>query len=91
MDTVINKLKNDSEWKTGINQKVIAVVGEIVSKNHYKIGELVEKNLSALSPDEIKNQFKARTYDDMQWIRVNGAVAGFMIGLIIGTVRWLLQ
>jgi uncharacterized membrane-anchored protein YjiN (DUF445 family) len=91
LDAVIDKLRNDSEWKTALNQKVIAVVGEMVSKNHYKIGELVEKNLSSLSPDEIKNQFKARTYDDMQWIRVNGAVAGFAIGLIIGAVRWLLH
>ncbi len=91
LEEVIGRLKNDAEWKTNINQKVIAVVGEIISKNHHKIGELVEKNLSELSPEEIKNQFKARTYDDMQWIRVNGAVAGFVIGLIIGTVRWLTQ
>ena len=84
---VIKNLKNDAEWKGFVNEKIISVIGEIIRKNHHRIGEMVEKNLNDLSPVQIKEQFRARTYDDMQWIRVNGAVAGFAIGIVIGILR----
>jgi uncharacterized membrane-anchored protein YjiN (DUF445 family) len=90
-DDIIDGLRNNSEWKKILNEKTLTVIGEIINRNHHLIGEMVEKNLSSLSPDQIKEQFRARTYGDMQWIRVNGAVAGFVIGLVIGVIRVILS
>ncbi len=90
-DDIVTGLRQDQNWKKNVNDKVTSVIGGIIRRNHHLIGEMVEKNLAGLSPDEIKEQFKTRTYDDMQWIRVNGAVAGFAIGLLIGIIRVLLN
>ena len=87
VDDIIAGLKNKESWKRTVNEKVMSVIGDIINRNHHLIGEMVEKNLTALSPEQIKEQFRSRTYDDMQWIRVNGAVAGFAIGIAIGIVR----
>ncbi|MBL7958701.1 DUF445 domain-containing protein [bacterium] len=88
---VILELRNNSVWQKTVNENVISVIGEVINRNHHLIGAMVEKNLSSLSPEQIKEQFRIRTYNDMQWIRVNGAVAGFAIGIVIGIIRVLLS
>lgn len=87
VDDIVSGLRSKEDWKKTVNEKIISVIGGVISRNHHLIGEMVEKNLSSLSPEQIKEQFRIRTYDDMQWIRVNGAVAGFAIGIIIGIIR----
>ncbi len=82
---LMGKLRSD--WNIPFNRRVRSMIGDLLARHHDEIARIVEDNLNQLSPDQIKEQFKARTYDDMQWIRVNGAVAGFFIGLIIGIVR----
>ena len=91
IDDIILELRNNSGWQKTVNEKIISVIGEVINRNHHLIGAMVEKNLSGLSPEQIKEQFRIRTYDDMQWIRVNGAVAGFAIGIVIGIIRVLLS
>lgn len=85
---VVERLR--AEWKDPFNGAVREAIGAWLSQHHGQIAVLVEENLGRLSPEELKNQFKERTYDDMQWIRVNGAVAGFAVGAVIGVVRWWL-
>lgn len=89
IEQLIGRLKSDSELQSEINQKILTLVGELLAHHHHRIGELVEENILRLSPEAIKEQFKSRTYDDMQWIRVNGAVAGFVVGIVIGVIRIL--
>lgn len=81
----IEKLR--SAWSAAFNDRVRHVIGDLLARHHDRIASIVEDNLNRMSPEEIKTQFKQRTYDDMQWIRVNGAVAGFVIGVIIGLLR----
>lgn len=90
IDETVVRLRSDASWKSGLNDRFIAATGELLAQHHQKIAELVADNIRRLSPAEIREQFRSRTYDDMQWIRVNGAVAGFVIGLGIGLVRWAL-
>ncbi|NUM79224.1 DUF445 domain-containing protein [bacterium] len=89
IERLIGRLKSDAELKSEINRKILNLVGELLARHHHRIGEMVEENILRLSPEAIKEQFKSRTYDDMQWIRVNGAVAGFAIGIVIGLIRAL--
>lgn len=84
----IEKLRSD--WSTAFNDRVRALIGDVMARHHDRIAAIVEDNLNRLSPEQIKTQFKQRTYDDMQWIRVNGAVAGFVIGIMLGLVRMIL-
>ncbi len=91
IERAIDRLQTDAAWKETVNRKASSAMGSLLEFHHDKIAAIVEMNLNRLSPEEISRQFRTRTYDDMQWIRVNGAVAGFAIGLLIGCVRWLLD
>ncbi|MGG1396450.1 DUF445 domain-containing protein [Bacillus salipaludis] len=60
-----------------------------VDKNHSKIGKLVEENLEKLDDKTLINMIETNVGKDLQWIRVNGAVCGFLIGLILVSLRML--
>ena len=75
--------------KAELNATIREWVGRLIAGYHGKVSSLVEQNIRSLSPEAMKEQFKSRTYDDMQWIRVNGAVAGFFIGCCLGALHVL--
>jgi uncharacterized membrane-anchored protein YjiN (DUF445 family) len=54
-----------------------------VDNNHAKIGKLVEENLKKLDNETLIDMIENNVGKDLQWIRVNGAVCGFLIGLIL--------
>lgn len=67
-------------------QKQIAV---LLEENHSKIGKLVEENLNKLDNETLVNMMENHIGKDLQWIRVNGAVCGFVIGLVLAGMQTL--
>jgi uncharacterized membrane-anchored protein YjiN (DUF445 family) len=60
-----------------------------IEKNHAVIGEMVK---SSLDPDRLSDrqmvfEIEEKVGDDLQFIRLNGAVVGWFIGLALGTVK----
>lgn len=53
----------------------------LAEQNHHRIGELVRHNLERLSAEELSGELEERVGRDLQWIRVNGAVVGGLVGL----------
>jgi len=62
-----------------------------VEKNHSQIGNLVQENLDKLSNKELIDMVENNLGKDLQWIRVNGAVCGFIIGLFLTGIHALLR
>ena len=56
-------------------------------KNHSKIGKLVQENLDKLDDKTLIEMIENNVGKDLQWIRVNGAVCGFMIGLVLEGIK----
>ena len=59
-----------------------------VEKNHGVIGQLVKENADKLDDATLIAMMEEHVGKDLQWIRVNGAVCGFAIGLVLGLVQW---
>ena len=59
----------------------------LVEKNHSKIGKLVQENLDKLDDKTLIEMIENNVGKDLQWIRVNGAVCGFMIGLVLEGIK----
>ncbi|WP_071395243.1 DUF445 domain-containing protein [Bacillus tuaregi] len=74
-----------------IDQWIQNQITLFVEKNHSKIGHLVQENLEKLSNDELIDMVENNLGKDLQWIRVNGAVCGFFIGLILTGIHALLR
>ena len=56
-------------------------------ENHSKIGKLVQENLDKLDDKTLIEMIENNVGKDLQWIRVNGAVCGFMIGLVLEGIK----
>ncbi|CAH2713613.1 hypothetical protein BACCIP111895_00749 [Neobacillus rhizosphaerae] len=75
-----------------INQLELWIKKQIsifVDRNHSKIGKLVEENLEKLDNKTLIHMIETNVGKDLQWIRVNGAVCGFLIGLVLVGIKAL--
>ncbi|GAB6509667.1 DUF445 domain-containing protein [Bacillus cereus] len=83
----MNKIKEDEMTVQKIEDWLQKQVVTLVEKNHSKIGKLVQENLDKLDDKTLIEMIENNVGKDLQWIRVNGAVCGFMIGLILEGIK----
>ncbi|MBG9714740.1 DUF445 domain-containing protein [Bacillus cereus] len=83
----MNKIKEDEMTVQKIEDWLQKQVVNLVEKNHSKIGKLVQENLDKLDDKTLIEMIENNVGKDLQWIRVNGAVCGFMIGLILEGIK----
>ncbi|PLT32151.1 DUF445 domain-containing protein [Bacillus sp. V5-8f] len=80
---LLDDLKNDNEKMDRIENWVQGQLASLIAENHSKIGKLVQENLDKLDNETLIEMVENNVGKDLQWIRVNGAVCGFIIGLIL--------
>ncbi|HDR7705218.1 TPA: DUF445 domain-containing protein [Bacillus thuringiensis] len=83
----MNKIKEDEMIVQKIEDWLQKQVVTLVEKNHSKIGKLVQENLDKLDDKTLIEMIENNVGKDLQWIRVNGAVCGFMIGLVLEGIK----
>ncbi|MED2185559.1 DUF445 domain-containing protein [Bacillus wiedmannii] len=83
----MNKIKEDEQIVQKIEEWLQKQVVTLVEKNHSKIGKLVQENLDKLDDKTLIEMIENNVGKDLQWIRVNGAVCGFMIGLVLEGIK----
>ncbi|PGW61678.1 DUF445 domain-containing protein [Bacillus cereus] len=83
----MNKIKEDEQIVQKIEEWLQKQVVTLVEKNHSKIGKLVQENLDKLDDRMLIEMIENNVGKDLQWIRVNGAVCGFMIGLVLEGIK----
>jgi uncharacterized membrane-anchored protein YjiN (DUF445 family) len=57
-----------------------AMVREVVISARGEIARMVKENLSSLPPEQIRDRIQTQTRTHLDWIRVNGAVFGAILG-----------
>lgn len=60
---------------------------DLVSANHFRIGQLVRENLEKMDDAELIAMLEDKLGRDLQWIRVNGAICGFLVGLGLSALQ----
>lgn len=76
-----------SGWIDKLDISFKKILTQLIEKYHYKIGDLVRLNIEKLSTEEITDLLENKIGKDITWIRVNGAVCGFLIGIILSTIQ----
>lgn len=64
---------------------------KLIDEHHHKIGKLVAENLNKLDDKMLILMIEEKVGGDLQWIRVNGAVCGFLIGVVLQTIQILVH
>ncbi|PRS36080.1 DUF445 domain-containing protein [Bacillus sp. RJGP41] len=84
-------LDNIKENSTRIDQWIQKQITVLIENNHTQIGNLVQENLDKLDNETLIDMMENGVGKDLQWIRVNGAVCGFIIGLVLTGAQALLK
>ncbi|MFF2481958.1 DUF445 domain-containing protein [Paenibacillus sp. NPDC058071] len=69
-----------SQWEKSLLEYAVS----LIEKNHYRIGLLVRDNLNQMDDKALVSMLEEKIGNDLQWIRVNGALCGFAVGLVLG-------
>jgi uncharacterized membrane-anchored protein YjiN (DUF445 family) len=77
----IDEIKEDDGKVSAIESWLHAKIAGLIERNHSKIGKLVRENLDKLDTETLIDMMENNIGKDLQWIRVNGAVCGFLIGI----------
>jgi uncharacterized membrane-anchored protein YjiN (DUF445 family) len=86
---VVRKLQAEKEMAESAEQKMLSFIVDFVEANHYRLGLLLKDNLDRMNDRELVRMLEEKIGGDLQWIRVNGALCGFIIGLILTSIQWL--
>ncbi|WP_438350827.1 DUF445 domain-containing protein [Paenibacillus sp. FA6] len=71
------------KWEQGI----LSFIGELVERNYYRLGLLVKDNLDQMDNETLVHMLEDKVGNDLQWIRVNGALCGFIIGVFLAVLH----
>jgi len=86
----LNELKQNVEIQQNMDVWLKESITKMINRYHPQIGNLVRSSLEKLDDREMMVQIKEKVGDDLQYIRLNGAVVGGMVGVLIATFRWLI-
>ena len=87
IDNLLVELESDTITQNKIDRWVKNTISELVGKYHHEIGEMVQFSLSKLNDVELVGQIEEKVGDDLQFIRLNGAIVGGFVGVVIATIR----
>ncbi|WP_318503367.1 DUF445 domain-containing protein [Bacillus sp. T3] len=80
-------LENIKEQNKKVDHWIQNQIYILVENNHEQIGHLVQENLDKLDTETLIDMMENNIGKDLQWIRVNGAVCGFIIGIILTGIQ----
>ena len=80
---------DDPDRRATFDRWVRATARDLLARHHHQIGITVRENLDALETATLVARIEDRVGADLQYIRLNGAVVGGLVGFAIALGRWL--
>jgi uncharacterized membrane-anchored protein YjiN (DUF445 family) len=80
----------DAERRAAFDHWVRATTVDLVRQHHHQIGVTIRENLESLTDDQLVEQIESRVGADLQFIRLNGAVVGGLIGVLLALAHLML-
>jgi len=85
----IVKVLDDAERRAAFDRWVRATADDLLRRHHHQVGLTVRENLEKLDATRLVTMIESRVGADLQFIRLNGALVGGLVGLALATVHWL--
>lgn len=82
----LDKLDTNQEVQEKIDSGLKKAIFELLVKYYPEIGNMVRTSLSILSNNELVLQIEEKVGDDLQYIRLNGAIVGGLAGMVIAVI-----
>ncbi|MBJ6362730.1 DUF445 domain-containing protein [Paenibacillus sp. GCM10012307] len=85
--SVMRSLGKSPEMVDRLEARLLASLIELVEKNHHRIGQLVKENVDQMDDAALVKMLEDKVGQDLQWIRVNGAICGFVVGIVLSLIQ----
>lgn len=86
----LTKLRADEEAKSRLDHWARESLGSIVTRHHGVIGATARESLNRLDDRDLVAQLETKVGRDLQYIRLNGAVIGGLVGVVLMTAKLLI-
>jgi len=86
----ILELLDDQQRRTTFDQWIRGTANDLLRRHHHQIGVTVRENLEALDTAALVAQIEERVGADLQFIRLNGAIVGGAIGVLLAVAHLFL-
>jgi uncharacterized membrane-anchored protein YjiN (DUF445 family) len=86
---IVIDLVEQPERQAAFDRWVRTTADQLLRKYHHQIGVTVRENLEALDTGALVERIESRVGADLQFIRLNGAVVGGLVGMALAVVHWL--
>lgn len=90
LNRFISELQQDKEAQNKMNTWITTSISELLTKFHSEIGNMVRTSLMKLDNIELVEQIEGKVGSDLQYIRLNGAVVGGLVGIAIASVKFFI-
>ncbi|WBX73226.1 DUF445 domain-containing protein [Tenacibaculum pacificus] len=84
---VINDISKNTKLIEKANQNLKSVFISIINKNHHLIANTVSDSLEKLNNKDLVKQIEDKVGDDLQYIRLNGALVGGVVGMVLYIIK----
>lgn len=89
LNRMLTDLKEDTVAQQKINHWIRETVSQLLVKFHSEIGNMVRSSMMKLNNKELVEQIEEKVGNDLQYIRLNGAVVGGIVGIVIALLKLL--
>ncbi|MGA7104102.1 MAG: DUF445 domain-containing protein [Candidatus Deferrimicrobiaceae bacterium] len=90
LDERLSEFARDAGAQEKLDAWVRETAVELVRKRHAYIGEMVRGSLEKLRDIDLAAQIESKVGSDLQYIRLNGAVVGALVGAVLAIVKMYL-
>lgn len=91
VDALIDGFVRDAEQQRAVDEWLKTAIGEELTAHHDWLLELIAARLAELSDDKLIEFIETRVADDLQMIRINGAIIGALAGMLLFTLAAVLE
>lgn len=86
---LLQKARSEEAFMDRTEAFIQSQLAELIEAHHHKIGHLIRENVNKFDNETLIALLEDKIGKDLQWIRVNGAVCGFLIGIVLAGVKLL--
>lgn len=86
----INNISTNHEFIEKANQHLKSILISIIHRNHHLISSTVSESLENLNNNDLVQQIENKVGDDLEYIRLNGAVVGGFVGMILYVIKTII-
>lgn len=90
LNLLLAQVSESEPTQHDIDEWIRKTLSELIDKYHHKIGELVIESMNKFDDKELVKQIEDKVGDDLQYIRLNGALVGGAAGIMIGVIKFLM-